>query len=1119
MSKCPYLHGTVLSKPYPGYVHGRRPAVCPLGCQPTDPPDDDDHKAKLLREAWEFQRMYDGEPSRWTSIQAEIETTGTYELTFDELEFGIRTAWRNAPKCANRKFWQDLKLRDERAAATNKVMFDACVEHLRIALQSGVNVAILTCFPRGARVWNDQLLRFAAYRQPGGEIIGDPANLEFTRMLTRRFGWTGRRTAFDLLPLVVQVSPESPPELFEMPASLPLVSIWHPDHPCVGSLGLKWYAVPAVSNFNLDVGGVVFTAVPFSGWYADVEIVRDLGDPDRYNALPKLVEALGKSTSIARDAAQVVLNEAVLHSFAHAKMTIVDHHTLVDGFYSWYQQELRDRGFATGNWKWIIPPTAAASTSQAYVGLKSMTEYTLKPGYFAGPGFRAYERACFASTTAPPWLAMLFVVKLRRRSVASNDGEHAVIVFASVGGTTRRYAGKLYAALDKCKATVALVDAETIDANDDGQRLAKADILIIMSSTYGTGDIPGCAAGLVNVLRQLDLAEKRCALLGFGSSNFPNFCGAIVKLEAAVKQSRGRLVCETGTCDAVQGQLADFRKWTRRLVGALKWRCPCLDKDLKSRSFVVDLDDGPPAVSVEYLTRRDVELNMGERVLKTSVVRWQSGNTDCTTPRSARSEVVVKKRTRFLCCCSNTSDVRQPVDARQSKENYKDDDYVQVVKGGSSVTCCATAADVRPQSFVQKPTYLSEDSKEDSSVNPKDNYVPAVLDERVRLSTTTGRTYHVGKIIQVQPCFGERPSTRDHTTRATSLVSIKSAVPCAPGDVVRVMPQSVLSRKAVLAFAQHINEVDLDQVIVLRLRSNIEAMLTPSSLATAMPAVAAALDKPMTVYSFFVLHVGLFEKVGVDACETLATQCPELAQADADLLWVDLFDEYPNLSRKLTLGQLAPLLPTNEPRSYSIASACATGEFHLCVSRYLYTRDGQPQVGTASEFLTQAPPGTTIHFTYEANPHFHLPPSPQSPLLFVAAGTGIAPIRSFIQHRLALRTALGPAVLVFGCRTPREFLFKDEIRKAQRLGALGAVLVAYSRGRSAKKHVTDVLADPAYARIFQPLVADPTMEVFICGSSNMAAGVEQVLRDHFYSDAACFDALLATGRLHKEVFG
>lgn len=1112
MASCPYLHGTVLSRPYPGYVHGRRPAVCPLGCRPADPPDDHDAKAKLLREAYEFQRMCDGDPSRWSSIQAEVEATGTYELTFDELEFGARTAWRNAPKCANRKFWKDLMLRDERAAATNKDMFDACVEHVRIALQSGVNVAVLTCFPRGARVWNDQLLRFAAYRQPDGKIIGDPVNLEFTRMLTRRFGWTGRQTPFDLLPLVVQLSPESPPELFEMPASLPLVSIWHPDHPCVGALGLKWYAVPAVSSFELDVGGVVFTAVPFSGWYADVEIVRDLGDPDRYNALPKIVEALHKTTNspIARDAAQVVLNEAVLYSFAHAKMTVVDHHTLIDGFYSWYQQELRDRGFATGNWKWIIPPTAAASTSQAYVGLKSMTEYTLKPGYFPGPGFRAYERASFASTTVAPWLAVLFVVKLRRRSGTSKDGEHAVIVFASVGGTTRRYAGKLYAALVQCEATVALVDAETIDVNDDGQRLAKADILIIISSTYGSGQVPSGAAGLVSVLHQLDLADKRCALLGFGSSNYPKFCGAIVTLEAAVKESRGRLVCETGTCDAVQDQHASFCEWTRRLVDALEWRCPSLDKGLKSRNFVVDLNYGPPPVSVEYLTRRDVELTMGERALKSTVVRWQSGKTDCTTPTSARSSVTAKKKTRLLCCCG-TSDVQQHV----RRSNSNDDDYVQVVKE-PSLACCASA--VRPNSF-RRHRSLAEDSKEDLSVSHKDSYVPTVLDERVRLSTTTGRTYHVGKIIDVQSCFGDRPKARDHTTRATSLVRVKSAVPCAPGDVVRVMPQSVLSRNAVLAFTQHINEFDLDQLIVLRLRSSIEAKLTPTNLATVMPAVAAALDKPMTVYSFFVLHVGLFDKVGVDVCETLATQCPELACADADLLWIDLFDKCPSLSRKLTLGQLASLLPSNEARPYSIASACATGEFHLCVSRYLYTRDGQPHVGIASEFLTQAPPGTTILFTYEANPHFHLPPSPQTPLLLVAAGTGIAPIRSFIQHRLALRAALGPAVLVFGCRTPREFLFKEEICRAQRHGALDNVLVAYSRGRSAKRHVTDVLADPTYANIFQPLVTDPTVEIFICGSSNMATGVEQVLRDHLYGDAACFDALVATGRLHKEVFG
>ena len=40
--------------------------------------------------------------------------------------------------------------------------------------------------------------------------------------------------------------------------------------------------------------------------------------------------------------------------------TAVNHHTLIREFYPWYQREMKERGYCPGNWKWIIPPQAAA---------------------------------------------------------------------------------------------------------------------------------------------------------------------------------------------------------------------------------------------------------------------------------------------------------------------------------------------------------------------------------------------------------------------------------------------------------------------------------------------------------------------------------------------------------------------------------------------------------------------------------------------------------------------------------------------------------------------------------------------------------------------------------------
>lgn len=67
---------------------------------------------------------------RMAQIRRSIELSGTYEHTFDELQHGARVAWRNAPKCANRKYWGQLKLLDCRDEKTNRGMFDACIRHL-----------------------------------------------------------------------------------------------------------------------------------------------------------------------------------------------------------------------------------------------------------------------------------------------------------------------------------------------------------------------------------------------------------------------------------------------------------------------------------------------------------------------------------------------------------------------------------------------------------------------------------------------------------------------------------------------------------------------------------------------------------------------------------------------------------------------------------------------------------------------------------------------------------------------------------------------------------------------------------------------------------------------------
>lgn len=57
-----------------------------------------------------------------------------------------------------------------------------------------------------------------------------------------------------------------------------------------------------------DVAGI-----PFNGWYADSEIVRNMTDEGRFNIMPEVAERLGynlnDNASLWRDAALNVVNE------------------------------------------------------------------------------------------------------------------------------------------------------------------------------------------------------------------------------------------------------------------------------------------------------------------------------------------------------------------------------------------------------------------------------------------------------------------------------------------------------------------------------------------------------------------------------------------------------------------------------------------------------------------------------------------------------------------------------------------------------------------------------------------------------------------------------------------
>ncbi|MCM3023816.1 nitric oxide synthase oxygenase [Heyndrickxia ginsengihumi] len=349
----------------------------------------------MFKDAEEFIRLYYYETKkddealekRLIEINEQIEKYGQYELTYDELDYGAKLAWRNSNRCIGRLFWKNLKVIDKRELQTETQIFEALLEHINTATNKGRIRPTITIFSptvgnQSIRIWNHQLIRYAGYQTEHG-VIGDPDSIVFTEVC-QKLGWRGKGGPFDILPLVIQVN-DHPPKWFEIPEEMILeVPLRHPNYEWFADLNLKWYAVPIISSMKLEIGGITYSAAPFNGWYMGTEIAaRNLADENRYNMLPKIADLMGldrkTNASLWKDRALVELNTAVLHSFKEDGVSIVDHHTAAHQFKQFEEKEREMGREVTGNWVWLIPPVSPATT---HIFHKPYNNKVNKPNYF-----------------------------------------------------------------------------------------------------------------------------------------------------------------------------------------------------------------------------------------------------------------------------------------------------------------------------------------------------------------------------------------------------------------------------------------------------------------------------------------------------------------------------------------------------------------------------------------------------------------------------------------------------------------------------------------------------------------------------------------------------------------
>lgn len=287
--------------------------------------------------------------------------------TTKELSEAGRLAWRNSNRCIGRLHWRSLHTFDRRGIDSTNDAYEALLEHLSFATNGGRIRSVMSVFSNRIRIHNPQLIRYAGFRNPDGSVTGDPMLADFTQYALD-LGWKPKTTGrFVVLPLVLQLDDETPVvyELPDDPRYVLEVDIRHPEID-IEPLGLKWHALPVISNMDLAFGGIRYHTAPFNGYYMGTEIgARNLADTCRYNQLKPMAELMkldtGRHISLWKDRALVELNAAVLHSFKEDGVKMVDHHTASEQYMTFSELEKKAEREVTGEWSWLVPPVSGSA--------------------------------------------------------------------------------------------------------------------------------------------------------------------------------------------------------------------------------------------------------------------------------------------------------------------------------------------------------------------------------------------------------------------------------------------------------------------------------------------------------------------------------------------------------------------------------------------------------------------------------------------------------------------------------------------------------------------------------------------------------------------------------------
>ncbi|KAK2169168.1 hypothetical protein LSH36_12g26014 [Paralvinella palmiformis] len=1063
--------------------------------------------------------------ARLKEVIDSIQTTGSYDLTYDELCFGSKLAWRNAARCIGRIQWRNLRVIDARDARTPSDMFEYLKEHISYATNGGNIRSCITVFPQRTeerldyRVWNTELINYAGYRQPDGTILGDPMNLKLTEVC-EQLGWRGRRTPHDVLPLVVQAR-GNPPEFFEIPKELALqIPLKHPKYDWFAEMGIQWFAMPAVSYMLFDCGGILFPASPFNGWYMSSEIAaRDLTDSNRYSITKTVARKLGLDTSqnvnLWKDKVLLEITTAVLHSYSETGVTIVDHHTASEQFMSHLETEYKLRGGCPADWVWIVPPMSSSLTPVFHM---EMINYKLKPSYEYQPAAwtswakfhetrekRVMTLATLAKITGSRRLTTLIGYDLDRSTIrlavslmmkVLEKRVKCTILYATETGKSRSFANKMAAmARQAFNVKVSFTLSGEMRTNQNGERF------------MGHVDSVG---------RVGTEMERFLAVNGYQPMKSP----LMLCLPAATRKIHFRIYA-----------LDEYD---------LSW---LPDEELVLLIASTFGNGDPPANGVSfYQTLKGTGLNINNN---------NNINNNKFSLRHIKYSVFALGSSSYETFCAFGADLDKTFSTLGGKRLYpmargdelggQEESFSKWSKDVLKVSCNAFSV-VGSDIQARLDGMLGSLSTDTKWIANSYRYMAFTRDKKSPDEIRKGLEHiHQRKVSKVT--LKERIQLQ-HTNspNKTYLLALSTfndnTLQYTPGDHLAIYPvnDSILVEK-ILSKIRSPPECDVPVQLESRSRKGQSDWTVDSRLP-----LATSLRTALTYY------LDITSAPRRPLLAQLARLCQDkegrsflqkLAEDEATYnQWkntttptlFDVLEKVPSL--KLAPSFILSQLPTVKARYYSVSSSTQLypGEVHLTISLIINDNNsGSMKYGLCSNWLNNIEPGNTINCFVRKVNTFSLPDDVNTPVIMVGNGCGIAPFRSFWQQRYADykrgQNALGPMYLFYGCQHPdKNNLHHEERSRMVKTGIITKEYTAFSRLNKNKVYVQDLLRK--YGGEIRRQLIDLSGHIYICGFSSMAEGVQDTIIKILKKECRLtetkaiemLDKLKTSGRWHEDIF-